>query len=127
VAGLITGTDAFFRTLRRLAKDDRGVIVAVGYSKAPRSGDGDGRQYALPVHENPHAYHAPPTSYKYLERPLRESARYLVELIARIKREGRSLGDAMTRAGHSLLRLSRPVTPIETGALRRSGFVVREN
>ena len=29
--------------------------------------------YALPVHEIPTAYHAPPTSWKYLEKAIRET------------------------------------------------------
>jgi hypothetical protein len=39
--------------------------------------------YALIVHENPDAYHAPPTCYKYLERASRELKGTIAALIKR--------------------------------------------
>jgi hypothetical protein len=39
--------------------------------------------YARFVHENPYAYHAPPTQWKFLEMPLREYGPLVAEDAAR--------------------------------------------
>src|SRR6266581_3111222 len=42
--------------------------------------------YALYVHENPDAYHAPPTTWKYLEIPLAKAQpRFVARIAARVK------------------------------------------
>lgn len=40
-----------------------------------------GFDYALIQHENPHYYHAPPTSYKYITRPIMENKKTIRQII----------------------------------------------
>lgn len=63
-------------------RDGRGRIVAVlGYDT----------EYAVFVHENPDAYHEPPTQYKFAERAWKEMAPEAVDVISRaVRRKVRS-------------------------------------
>lgn len=102
VTGAIQGVRRFgFMSLRRLnegvgdaidvAFDQSQVYVPVEFGPLKASGKkvkktnrdgviegsieygGSSAPYALPVHEIAGAYHAPPTTYKYLERAIRET------------------------------------------------------
>lgn len=84
-----------FGTLKRSAVVEHPVIegdrvsVTIGYGYGEESGpDGDtAAQYAVIVHENPEARHAPPTTFKYLERPAHEFEPELGPTIAAVVRE----------------------------------------
>jgi hypothetical protein len=78
--------------------------------------------YAVYVHENLQAYH-PVGQAKYLERPAREYAGEIARITREALQKGMSLKEALLEGGRFLLRMSQPLVPVDTGALRASGFV----
>lgn len=97
------------REFERDAK--KGVVV--GYSQS----------YGLMVHENTEAHHAPGKQAKYLEEPARRLRKELASIVKQVYKRERSMSKAMFAAGLRLLRESQSVVPVDTGALRASGYV----
>lgn len=87
-------------------------ICSVGYS-AP---------YALIVHENMEANH-PHGQAKFLEQPARQMKDTLAHSIAADAKKGIGLTVANENAAKQLFDASQELVPVETGALKASGFV----
>jgi hypothetical protein len=82
--------------------------------------------YAIYVHENKKAYHKPPTSAKFLEIPFREMQPKVSILVKEGLKHGMDIPTILLTLGNQLLRASLILCPIETGALRGSGFCKAE-
>lgn len=91
---------------------DSNVECVVGYSAA----------YALPVHENLTAYHAPPTQAKYLEQPSRTFRPELARIISTAVKRRATIGQAVLLAGLRLQAESQMLVPVDTGNLKASAF-----
>lgn len=103
---------AILRKRYAQVKDDVGNSVAVGY-EAP---------YALFVHENLEVYH-PNGQAKYLEKPTREMRSQLQKEISDDIKAGMKPWKAFTKAARKLLAASKELVPVDTGFLKKSGFV----
>lgn len=111
----IEGTRTFstkIRELRRKAREVKSSRVTVGYAMP----------YAVYVHEDLSKYH-PVGEAKFLEKAAVAFKDVLGQDIAAAKRAGRSLLNAQLIAGRTLLKASKSLVPIDTTALRESGFV----
>jgi hypothetical protein len=106
-------------TLNQLIREQREThpSVIVGY---------EGVNYAVYVHENLEARHAPGTQAKYLEQPAREKQNVLAQIIVDAVRNGAPLLTALYLAGLRLQRESQLIVPIATGELRHSAFTRKE-
>lgn len=91
---------------------DSNVDCVVGYTAS----------YAIYVHENLTAHHKPGKSAKFLEIPLRQLHDTFVEMIKVDLKAGRTMGQALLRAGLLLQRESQKICPVDTGNLRASAF-----
>lgn len=60
-----------------------GYYVVIGHGFEAKGSVGYYEHYAVYVHENPVPYHQPPTQYKFLEQPLRENRKYMLEIVRR--------------------------------------------
>jgi hypothetical protein len=98
-------------------KDDNASVV-VGYSTG----------YALYVHENLQAHHAPGKEAKYLEGPARRLADdgTLTDLTAQALVHGKTMAQGLLAAGLRLQRESQEIVPVDTGQLKNSAFTVVE-
>lgn len=114
----LEGMDKTVRSMKKLIRDakSQGVDVIVGYTQ----------NYAIYVHENLEARHAPGKQAKYLEGPAKQLAPQLGQLAVQAYKSTGDLPKALMVAGLRLLRASQEVVPIDTGALRASGFVALE-
>lgn len=95
----------------RVKRTDKAVVV--GYTQA----------YALEVHENLEAKHRPGKQAKYLEEPARLYQQDIARIVASTYRETKDLGLSMLRGALFLLRKSQEIVPVDTGALKASGYV----
>jgi len=112
VAQWLEGADQLIEQLKLRSELARGGDVTVGYQQP----------YAIYVHENLEARH-PVGQAKYLEQPMREMRRELLQYISSELRKKRPLIDVLLEAGNSLLAASQELVPVDTGALKSSGFV----
>jgi len=112
MAKWLEGTEQLVENIRSRAKRAKGSDVIVGYEQP----------YAVFVHENLEAHH-PVGQAKYLEQPMRQHRRELLRYISVELRKGRLLQDVLFEAGNILLDASLPLVPVDTGALKSSGFV----
>jgi hypothetical protein len=78
--------------------------------------------YAFYVHENLEARHTTGQA-KYLEQPTRELAQDMANIVKDSLLNKRSLEEGLTKAGKLLLDRSKELVPVDTGALRDSGFM----
>jgi hypothetical protein len=90
-----------------------GFQASVGYS-AP---------YALYVHENTQAAHPNGGQAKYLEQPARRLQRQAVAVVLKAKRQGQPMRKAVRLGLQLILDASQQLVPVDTGKLKRSGFV----
>lgn len=102
---------SFLDRILRLKRQEV-VTSQVGYA-AP---------YAIYVHEDLQAYHAPPTRAKFLSEPFQRLRGRIADRIAVVIQRGGDLLQAVYEAGELVLSESRPITPIDTGLLRASAF-----
>ncbi len=95
------------------ARRDQGSVV-VGYTQ----------DYAVYVHENMGAYHAPPTQAKYLEQPARQLSNMgvLSSIVSTALRAGQTLMMGLLQAGLRIQRESQKIVPVDTAALKNSAF-----
>jgi hypothetical protein len=110
----VQGLNSLVSKLRNRAArtlKDRNTKVAVGYT-AP---------YTVYVHENLQNNH-PVGQAKFLEQPARQMASELAHLIASELRDGKTVGQALLKAGLRLQRAAQKLTPVDTGLLVRSAF-----
>lgn len=84
---------------------------------------GYAQPYSVFVHENLSAYHAPPTQAKFLESPARALKGLMRGAIVHVYEQTKDMGRALLAAGDILLKASQRIVPVDTGALRDSGFV----
>jgi hypothetical protein len=94
------------------AKGKKTVEVIVGYS-AP---------YALYVHEDMTARH-PNGQAKFLEQPMLQNMQVMADIITRSVKAKNGLTEGIKKAAEFLLQTSQPLVPVDTGALKASGFV----
>lgn len=94
-------------------KDDN-VSVIVGFTQA----------YAVFVHEDLTARHAPGKQAKFLEQPARQlsSDGTLGRIVKQAKQNGQTMAQGLLLAGLRVQRDSQALVPILTGALRSSAF-----
>jgi hypothetical protein len=104
--GLFRGAHRIMNASKRIVPVRFGVLRASGVVDVPDvrrdrvtqtlGYGGPAVPYALKVHEDPRAYHKPPTQYKYLEQPYLE-LRHLafndveVEMRARMRKLGKTI------------------------------------
>lgn len=87
--------------------------VVIGYTQS----------YALMVHENTEAQHKKGKQAKYLEDPARRLRKELASIVVQVYKQTRSMSKGMLAAALRLLRESQEIVPVDTGALRASGYV----
>jgi len=116
VSALVEGVSRLVEDLlkrrARSQKKDNGICT-VGYS-AP---------YAIYVHEDLQANHPNGGQAKFLERPARQMRNELGTKIRGDAEHGIGLKVANLNAAKALLAASQPLVPVDTGALKASGFV----
>lgn len=83
--------------------------------------------YSVYVHEDLKARHTAPTQAKYLEAPMRRYKGQILQVQAKALRGGAGPRQALALAGNYLLGKSREIVPVDTGALKASGFVQVDN
>ena len=88
------------------------LSVTVGYTQ----------EYAVYVHENLEAQHAPGKQAKFLEQPARELQPELKEMIGRLSKQKKPLEQVLLLAGLRLQAASQRIVPVDTGALKNSAF-----
>lgn len=93
-----------------------GAKLVLGY-RAP---------YAVYVHENLSAHHAPPTKAKFLEGPARRMIPQVAKTIADEVQKGSSVEDALLKAGNEVMDESQKEVPVDKGDLKASAFVTLE-
>lgn len=85
------------------------------------------QNYAIYVHENLEAAHDPGQA-KFLEQPAREKAKELGKIIATVAKRTGSVKKGLLLAGLRLQAEAQKLVPVDTGALKASGFVaLQEN
>lgn len=89
---------------------------------APSTTVGYMQHYALPVHENLQAHHTPPTQAKFLEQPAREKQQEIAALVRNGIKNGLTLEQSLLLGALYLLEESKKLVPVDTGALKESGF-----
>jgi len=114
----IEGVNSVKAALRKLAQKyggDRVETVQVGYTQ----------RYALYVHEDLNAHHAPGKQAKYLEAPARRLERELGQIVAEVTKKS-SLQKGLLVAGLRLQRESQLIVPVDTSALKASAYTALE-
>lgn len=86
--------------------------VEVGYTQ----------HYAIYVHEDLEATHAPGKVAKYLENPAREFRQQIMKRIVNQTKRTKSFVKGLLAGGLYLQRKSQKVVPVDTGALKASAF-----
>ena len=102
--------------LKKKAQVEGNPTVVVGYTQS----------YALAVHENLEAHHAPGKQAKYLEQPAKELAKELGEITRKVYTKTGSLEKGLLVAGLRLQRASQELVPVDTSALKASAFTATE-
>lgn len=92
-------------------KTEGQASVVVGYTQ----------NYAIYVHENMTAKH-PIGQAKFLEGPARRLSPEIKAIILGELKNGRTIAQALLKAGLYLQRESQKIVPIDTGALKNSAF-----
>lgn len=112
---MLIGADKVKAQLRGKTLKGRGELtVRVGYGDLP---------YAIRQHEDLTLSHPNGGQAKFLEQPAREKRPEMRALIEKKLQQRRSLEDALRAAGKLLLEASQKLVPVDTGALKESGFV----
>lgn len=113
----ITGLKAVQAALKRKKLDGKVTAeVEVGYTQT----------YALIVHEDLTAEHKEGKQAKYLEMPARRSREEIGRVVVDGYQKTRSMPKALLLGGLRLLRESDLIVPIDTAALKASGYVALE-
>lgn len=108
----VEGTRSFSTRLKKLSRKTRetkNARVVVGFAMP----------YALYVHEGAQGR----SPVKFLEGPSRNLKDQLGAEIKKEVKAGRTLLQALKSTGQALLNIAIALAPIDTGALRASGFV----
>lgn len=118
----VKGVDKVVTALTGQTKRGKRCRYSVGYSMA----------YAIYVHETPppppkeagqRTARHPIGQWKYLEQPARTEQAEMERIIQSALKNKRSLDEAVHRAVRHLLRVSQELVPVDTGALKASGFI----
>jgi len=110
----ITGLKKLNANIRRLqneAKQDN-CVVMVGYTAA----------YAVYVHENLEARHAPGKVARYLAIPFEKMQDEILKMVKTAVSNKGSIKSTLLRAGYMIQRESQKIVPVDTGNLRGSAF-----
>jgi len=110
--GLITQLSA----LEQKALIEANASVVVGFTQ----------NYGIFVHENLDAKHAPGKQAKFLEAPARYLQADLGKIASSVTKQTGSILQGLLVAGLRLLREAQSIVPVDTSALRASGFVATE-
>lgn len=103
------------KRIKENAKRNKRLTFAVTYT-AP---------YAMRVHEDLQAIHPNGGQAKYVETPLRMYRKELTKMVKdKIKKEKKTLYQALKETGEWLLEQSKLLVPVDTGQLRDSGKVL---
>lgn len=114
----IEGLDSLYAKLDAMGKAaDNNEPVIVGYSQ----------KYALIVHENLTAHHKEGKQAKYLETPARAYVKQIANIVAEVYKKTKNLTLAKLAGGLFLLRKSQEIVPVDTAALKASGYVAVES
>jgi len=131
IAAKVEGVDRVLKALGSAAgRYGRNASVIVGYTA----------NYALYVHEDMEARHAPGKQAKYLEQPARElnNSGVLSGLVQTALQGGATMGQALAKAGVDIQRASQQIVPVSgwdekispprqgSGNLKGSAFTRRE-
>lgn len=100
-------------TALKAQANDPDAEVVVGFSQ----------KYAVDVHENLEARHAAGKQAKYLEAPARRLHLELAKIVRDVFKRTGSWSKGLLMAGLRLLREAQQVVPIDTSALKASGYV----
>lgn len=113
----IEGIDRLVTRLRKMAKDAKNAnqSVVVGFSQ----------RYAIYVHEDLTAYHKVGKA-KFLESNARRMRKRLGKMIAKVFKKTKNMKQALLTGGYALLRPAQKDCPVDTSALRASGYVALE-
>lgn len=111
----VEGVKAVIAKLESIGKRPTREVVVVGYTQ----------RYAVIVHEDLLAKHKVGHA-KYLEAPARGLSKELGRIIQVAYKKTGDIVQSLLLAGFRLLRESQKVVPVDTSALRASGFVCRE-
>jgi IS1 family transposase len=114
----IEGVNQVMQKLAALKKSaaEGNQSVVVGYTQ----------KYALYVHEDLNARHAPGKQAKYLEDPARRLRHELAAIVQKVYLKTRSIAQSLLMAGLRLQRESQMIVPVDTSALRASAFTALE-
>lgn len=114
----IEGLDRVVAKLEAMHRREENVSVITGFTQS----------YALFVHENMTAQHAPGKRAKYLEEPARRLSNEgtLGRIVEQVYRKTKDMGKALLIAGLRIQREAQRIVPIDTGALKASAFTVIE-
>lgn len=111
IKGLNAVVGALGKKRKKSKRENNGDVI-VGYTA----------NYALRVHEDLEARHAPGKVAKFLHKPAVEKQKEIAEIILRGKKAGLPLMKAIVLGGLFLQRESQKIVPIDTGNLRGSAF-----
>lgn len=112
--GIELDADKITAKLRGLSLKGRKVMTVRVVYEAP---------YARIQHEDMTFNHPNGGQAKYLEQPARQLAPEMASIVRRSVEAKNGLEEGLQRAGELLLRESRELCPVDTGALRDSGRV----
>lgn len=112
VIGVSNLASKFYARIRKVAAEQQqGRTEAIAGYAAP---------HALEVH-NKNADHVVGQMY-FLGQPARQDAVEIVQPIAREFKHRKLIGRGVIDSARNLIRLSKPLVPVDTGALKASGF-----
>jgi hypothetical protein len=117
----VENVEALDRKLLKLLDeipDVRDLSVVVGYTQ----------KYAIYVHEDMEAEHPNGGQAKYLEQPMRQlvNSGELAKIITDAYQRSKDFAKSLLLGGMRILRDSQLLVPVDTSALKASGFVAYE-
>lgn len=118
----INQVNRLLNSKRRQLSGTKSVLVGYG---DPDPLNSTGHKYAIYVHEDLEAKHETGQAKFLEEAPY--SVDELAEVVSQSLKEGHQLIDGLEKAGRLVLERSQPLVPVETGDLKESGFVRRED
>ena len=84
------------------------------------------QRYALYVHEDPLANHAPGKSWKYLELPAKQLREEIFVIVMKVYKKTKSMAQALLFGCLRLQRAAQEIVPIDTSALKNSAWTALE-
>ena len=100
--------------------------LKVEAGKSTSAAIGFTQRYAVHVHEDMAAAHAPGKQAKYLEAPARQYATEIATAIRTVYSKTKNLEKALIMGGLRLQREAQQIVPIDTSALKNSAWTALE-